>query len=165
MKFIGKAFASPYRTIFPVLFFFLALPLSLFPTPARGEDKTYVGREACKGCHEEKYASFIANSKMSNSFQGPSLRKKGLTGEELKKCYECHTTGYGKPGGFRSEAETPDLKNLGCEACHGPGSVHIGTGSPKDIKRHVEIKDCQVCHDQNRVATVNFKPTLFGGAH
>jgi hypothetical protein len=139
--------------------------LSAFPFSARGESKSYVGAEMCKGCHEKEHKSFTGHSKMSASFKALEIRKKGLTGEEIKKCYECHTTGYGKPGGFKSEAETPDLKNLGCESCHGPGSSHVSSGNSKEIKRHLDTKDCDACHDQNRVAAFNYKPVLFGGAH
>lgn len=145
-----------------LLFLSSIAPLS---AQAQGESKTYVGMEICKGCHEKEYAGFTTQSKMSNSFKSITRMKKGLTGEELKKCYECHTTGYGKPGGFKSEAETPDLKNLGCETCHGPGSGHASSSDPKDIKRHLDTKDCEVCHTKDRVAAFNYKPILFGGAH
>ena len=156
----------PLRTLLwmimvPLLCFFLPP----FAMPARGESNTYVGAEACKGCHEKEHASFVAHSKMSNSFKSISVMKKGLTGEELKKCFECHTTGYGKPGGFKSETETPQLKNLGCEACHGAGSSHASSGNPKDIKKHLDTKDCESCHAKDRVAAFNYRPVLFGGAH
>ena len=152
----------PYRAFF---LFTLSVVYLLLPTYARGESKTYVGAEVCKGCHEKEHTSFTSHSKMSSSFKAVEGRKKGLTGEELKKCYECHTTGYGKPGGFKSEADTPNLKNLGCESCHGPGSVHASSSNPKDITRHLDTKDCEQCHDKNRIAAFNFKPLLFGGAH
>ena len=135
------------------------------PAQAQGESKTYVGTEVCKGCHEKEHASFTTHSKMGNSFRSITRMKKGLTAEELKKCYECHTTGYGKPGGFKSEAETPDLKNLGCESCHGPGSGHASSSNPKDIKRRLDTKDCEACHTKDRVTAFNYKPVLFGGAH
>ncbi len=156
---------QPYRAV--SLFTLSALYLLLLPLPlyAQGGSKTYVGTEICKGCHEKEHTSFTGHSKMSTSFRSVESRKKGLTGEEIKKCYECHTTGYGKPGGFKSEAETPALKNLGCEACHGPGSSHASSSNPKDIKKHLDTKDCDQCHDKNRIAAFNYKPLLFGGAH
>ena len=165
MKLVNTASHHPYRANFLAILSVLCLFLPAFGTQAQGESKTYVGAAICKGCHEKEHASFTSHAKMSHSFKGIARMKKGLTGEEIKKCYECHTTGYGKPGGFKSEAETPDLKNLGCESCHGPGSSHASSGSPKDIKRHLDIKDCDGCHDKNRVAAFNYKPVLFGGAH
>ncbi|HIJ68796.1 MAG TPA: hypothetical protein HPP81_06780 [Deltaproteobacteria bacterium] len=38
-----------------------------------------------------------------------------LTDSESLGCYKCHTTGCGEPGGFRSEQETPQLRNARCE--------------------------------------------------
>jgi hypothetical protein len=154
-----------YRKIFLFILALLCIFLLSFPMYARGESKSYVGAETCKGCHEKEYTSFVTHSKMSKSFSSIARMRKGLTAEEMKKCYECHTTGYGKPGGFQSETATPDLKNLGCEACHGPGSGHASSGNPKEIKRHLSVKDCESCHAQDRVAAFNFKPLMFGGAH
>jgi hypothetical protein len=165
MKLIRAALNRPYRINSLAILSVLCLLLSTFATQAQGESNTYVGTEICKGCHDKEHTSFTSNAKMSTSFKSIESRKKGLTGEEIQKCYECHTTGYGKPGGFKSEAETPGLKNLGCESCHGPGSSHASSGNPKDIKRHLEIKDCDGCHDKNRVAAFNYKPLIFGGAH
>ncbi len=165
MRLNPAALYRPYRAVFHFALSILCLLLSAFPFYAQGESKSYVGAETCKGCHEKEHKSFSSHSKMSTSFKSLEIRKKGLTGEEIKKCYECHTTGYGNPGGFKSEAETPDLKNLGCESCHGPGSSHASSSNPKEIKKHLEIKDCENCHAQDRVAAFNYKPLLFGGAH
>ena len=74
---------------------------------------------------QEEYAGFIRYAKKSKSYQSIERLKKGLSNEDLNKCYSCHTTGYGKPGGFTSVEETPELKNAGCEVCHGPGGTHV----------------------------------------
>jgi hypothetical protein len=58
----------------------------------------YVGSDVCKSCHENEYRNFITYAKKATSFRSIERVKKGLTEEEVKGCYACHTTGYGKPG-------------------------------------------------------------------
>jgi mono/diheme cytochrome c family protein len=74
-----------------------------------------------------------SKTKMATSFEN---LKPGVKAAEKKKagidpdkdyttdenCLKCHTTGYGKPSGFKSLTETPKLINVQCEACHGPGA-------------------------------------------
>lgn len=153
------------RIAFGGLFVFIGFTLCFTYSTRSQSVKTYVGSEACRDCHEKQHKSFTAYSKKSVSFNSITKMRKGLTDAELKKCFECHTTGYGKPGGFRSEAETPHLKNSGCEVCHGPGSAHVKTGNPKEIKRRITVKDCEECHSTERVAAFNYKPLIYGGAH
>ena len=88
-----------------------------------------------------------------------------LTPAEFKDCFKCHTTGYGEAGGFKSAEETPDLKNLGCEACHGPGSLHAESGDPTDLAVKVNLQVCIPCHNSERIAAFGFKPILHAGAH
>jgi len=126
---------------------------------------SYVGSDPCRGCHEQEYNSFIKYAKKSKSFNSIERVKKGLTEEEIKGCYVCHTTGYGRPGGFISIEKTPHLKNAGCEVCHGPGGFHVKTMNRKDIKRKMTLKDCEVCHTSERVRAFNYKPLIHGGAH
>ena len=165
MKLMSVSVVPLHRACVFSLLVFLPILMTGTALFAQGEPANYVGMEACKGCHEKQYARFTAHSRMSSSFSGIARMKKGLTAEELKRCYECHTTGYGKPGGFKSETETPGLKNLGCEACHGPGSGHVASGDPKEIKRRLATQDCDACHAKDRVAAFNYKPLLYGGAH
>jgi len=125
----------------------------------------YLGSETCKQCHEKEHASFMRYAKKSKSYESIERVKKGLTAEEIKGCYACHTTGYGKPGGFVSEEKTPHLKNAGCEVCHGPGEFHVKTMNKKYIKRRLSVEDCEVCHIEERVKAFRYKPMIHGGAH
>ena len=132
---------------------------------ALAEEKIYVGSEACGDCHEAEYERYTDHSKKAHSYASVSVMRKGLTEAEYKQCLHCHATGYGQPGGFVSEVETPELRNLGCESCHGPGSDHIDSGDPDDIIGDLSVADCERCHNSERVANFKFKPLLFGGAH
>ena len=147
----------------------LAVILVAAPLSVSGENdivpQTYVGSAACKHCHEDEYYRFMTYAKKSRSFESIERLKTRLTKEEISKCYSCHTTGYGKPGGFVSPEKTPQLKNAGCEVCHGPGAVHVKTQSPADIINHLTTEDCEVCHTSERVKAFRYKPMIHGGAH
>jgi len=145
------------------------LLILLISLPSRaGEQKpgnVYVGSLACRACHPEEYDNFMTYAKKSTSFQSIQKQMKHLTPEEIRKCYPCHTTGYGKPGGFVSLEKTPHLKNAGCEVCHGPGALHAKTTDPADIITNMSKKDCEVCHTSERVRAFKYKPLIHGGAH
>ena len=128
-------------------------------------DKAYVGSQACQDCHETEYDNFQTYAKKAHSYKSITAMKKGLTDAEFHTCFECHTTGYKKKGGFRSEHETPALKDAGCEVCHGPGSLHCETEDPDDIKGSLTARDCEICHNSERVAAFDYKPLIYGGAH
>ena len=160
LKFISRFF---------LLLLTVAVLLVSAPCSAQGKDKAsppiYVGSDACQKCHAEEYSSFVTYAKKSRSFESIERLQTRLTEEEIKKCYSCHTTGFGKPGGFVSPEQTPHLKNAGCEVCHGPGSSHVITESPEEIQLHLTTEDCEVCHISARVKAFRYKPMIHGGAH
>ena len=149
---------------------FIILILALaHHSPCQGneqkDESIYVGSLACKECHPEEYENFMTYAKKSISFLSIERRMKHLTSDEIKQCFPCHTTGYGQPGGFVSQEETPHLKNAGCEVCHGPGAEHVQTGDPVTIIGEMSKKDCEVCHISERVKAFKYKPLVHGGAH
>lgn len=152
--------------VIPLLVLSILLPSAMYPAFAQSKRTPfYIGSDACKGCHEQEYNGFMKYAKKSKSYNSIERVKKGLTEDEIKGCYACHTTGYGKPGGFISIEKTPQLKNAGCEVCHGPGEYHVKTTNRQDIKRKMTLKDCEVCHTSERVRAFRYKPMIHGGAH
>lgn len=128
------------------------------------DDALFVGTATCAQCHPDEAKRFETYSKKAHSFTSIERLAGKLTEQEKRVCYGCHTTGYGKPGGFVSKAQTPQLINLGCETCHGPGSRHVESEDPADLTA-VTMEACMVCHNEDRVAAFKFKPLLFGGGH
>jgi hypothetical protein len=144
----------------------VALVASIRTTPAQTESESrYVGSTACRDCHPAEYKNFFKFAKKAHSFESIERMRSRLTRAEFRGCLECHTTGYGRPGGFRSVEETSDLMNAGCEVCHGPGSRHIATGDAGDIRGKLTREDCEGCHNRDRVEAFNFKPLIYGGGH
>lgn len=136
------------------------------PGPLHGAGaETYVGSATCQPCHVQEFSNYAKYSRKSHSYQSVQRMEKGLSNEELRECYACHTTGYGRPGGFVSIEKTPGLRDAGCEVCHGPGKDHSETQDPKLIQRKVTVETCQNCHIQERVQKFRYRPLLHGGAH
>ncbi|WP_147822157.1 cytochrome c family protein [Salidesulfovibrio onnuriiensis] len=132
---------------------------------ALAQEARFIGTRQCAECHEEQFENYQKYSKKAHSWESVKIMLSDLKPKEAAKCFECHTTGYGKPGGFTSYEATPEMADVGCETCHGPGSLHAEDGDPELISRTPTIQDCQVCHSEERVGDFNFKPLLFSGAH
>lgn len=144
-----------------LLCLFVCLP---FCVPALAAVSPYVGSKKCAECHEREYAAFQQYSKKARSWEHVAVMAPKLTPEEVRGCYACHTTGYGK-GGFTDYADTPHLADVGCETCHGPGAAHAESGDPAAVKRTPTREDCLTCHNESRVKAFNFKPLIHSGAH
>jgi|GEM_PF-291467 len=137
-----------------------------FPAHAQQAiDNGYVGSLSCQPCHEAQYENFRNYARKSKSFESVKKMSTGLTPEEIRECYTCHCTGYGEAGGFISEDKTPELKDAGCEVCHGPGKRHIETQDPDHILKAVTIQVCQKCHTEDRVTSFRYTPVIHAGCH
>ncbi len=113
--------------------------LILSGLPVRAADEhAFVGSKKCKMCHLKEHKSWGA-TKMANTFDslkpGERAEAKTRVGLDPAKdytkdpdCVRCHVTGYGKPGGFKDIASTPELAGVGCEECHGAGGTYLQDG-------------------------------------
>ena len=119
--------------------------LSADSVPGVRTGATYVGTEKCIGCHKTA-AAVWASSAHSHAFA--TLLQKSADADP--KCVGCHTVGFGEPSGYRREFGSAKLVNVGCESCHGPGSIHVAEkesgAAGRFTFRPLEAGDCLQCH-------------------
>jgi hypothetical protein len=104
----------------------------------------YVGSDQCRHCHSHMFGTWMET--------GHAKAFSALLAAEQKNpdCLKCHVTGFGKPGGFVDVATTATMENVGCEMCHGPGSVHVagakgGEGAPTGWEKAINRTPDNVC--------------------
>jgi hypothetical protein len=105
----------------------------------------YVGSESCANCHPSA-AKTWHSSGHGHAFA--TLVKRQADADP--NCLGCHTVGFGSPSGYRREFHADRLINVGCESCHGPGSVHVAQRQQGAVDggkfRTLGSGDCQKCH-------------------
>ncbi|HUS74118.1 MAG TPA: cytochrome c family protein [Sedimentisphaerales bacterium] len=106
-----------------------------FPLP---DGLEYTGSKSCKPCHEYEYEKW---STKAHAHAYATLKTVGSAFDP--ECAVCHVVGMKYESGFVSEQTTEDLKDVGCEVCHGPGSEHIRTlGIAKTTRPKLDCTDC-----------------------
>jgi cytochrome c554/c'-like protein len=107
-------------------------------TPAP-QEAAYTGSERCAPCHEAAFAVW-AKSGHARAFETLVRAKQDFN----PKCLPCHTIGYNQKGGYVNPQATPHFENVGCEACHGPSSLHPEPTQSGYGK--VDVTFCVTCH-------------------
>jgi len=108
--------------------------LELLP---RADSDTFVGSEACRRCHTKAYDTW---KESGHAHALKTLENKNSSRDP--DCVSCHVVGLGFKSGFQSRKLTPQLTDVGCESCHGPGKSH--SESQKPLGPAVE---CTSCHN------------------
>lgn len=109
--------------------------------PGAPEDYRVAGSATCVTCHADT-KDVWAHSRHAHASE--SLRPRGFHVDPT--CLQCHTTGYGQPGGFQSVSTGAGLDAVGCESCHGPSLAH--TRNPTSVRPAFAARDqCKRCHD------------------
>jgi hypothetical protein len=100
----------------------------------------YAGVERCTKCHKE------ARGVWDRTLHAKAYAT--LAGEHKEynlECIGCHVTGYEKPGGSTVTANE-GLKDVQCEACHGPGQAHSDKPTTP-VARKPDLSLCTAsCH-------------------
>ncbi len=150
-------------------------PVPSLKDPGKEGEPTYVGSEKCKKCHEAAYEVW-EKTPHHKAYQTLVDARRPSNRQYDAECIVCHTVGFGRQGGFTDAARTPHLENVGCESCHGPGSLHVKNSSNPEWQKRMNLawwKDpekeetkeekkrrlgriddfCQKCHDHDNDVT------------
>lgn len=97
----------------------------LHATQAQAKGAAYAGDSQCVECHKAETEVF-AKTKHAHAYDALAKIAKHPTGRQFDgECIICHTVGYEYQTGYVNEKRTPNLKNVQCESCHGPASLHV----------------------------------------
>lgn len=137
------------------------------PSVKPGE-ASFIGSASCQTCHAITYETW---QKSAHAHAEQTLKNVGKFCD--LSCIGCHTVGFNQAGGFCSPQKVGNLSNVGCEACHGPASLHIQNGGqikasgPLFIPRPGE-NTCRTCHTPEHSDLFNFTtylPHILGPGH
>ena len=101
----------------------------------------YVGAASCVECHEDNHTDW---SSTIHATAFDTLVGSGDGENEL--CFPCHSVGYGTASGFVDLNTTPQLADVQCENCHGPGSNHNADPLNVRLTIDMEAETCGACH-------------------
>ncbi len=177
----------------------LLLLASLSICFAQDVSPEYVGNKKCKMCHNkvEKGEQFnkwlqTGHAQAIETLKSPEAqviaKERGLTttADKAPECVVCHTTGFGS-GGYEIKDEAfwsqvtdkgkptkevkrmSDLQSVGCESCHGAGSMYkskkvklaitAGEAAAADYGLlTVDENTCTACHNED---SPTYKPFDF----
>jgi hypothetical protein len=82
-------------------------------------------------------------------------------------------TGFGRWNGFRHKDVNPQLVDVQCEVCHGPGKAHydlITSGGDRTEKPFFALEPvtermCRSCHRDHHDPEFNYQEQIFAVAH
>jgi Cytochrome c554 and c-prime len=112
-------------------------------------DYRVAGTEACRDCHAADCKKWDASS---HARAWTTLTSQGAQFDSY--CQQCHTTGFGWPGGFVSAKRSLQRVNVGCESCHGPSLAHAQ--QPTSRTPQVAREACTRCHDHENSPEFEF---------
>jgi len=108
----------------------------------------YLGASACMECHEDVVAGWKTTAH-ARAFE--NLKTQGPGKQSNPGCVECHVVAFEQDGGFIDMDLTPELKDVQCESCHGPGRGHVESGGdPSMISGKPGETVCRACHTEGQ---------------
>ena len=141
--------------------------VNLHSPPAQPGQAAYVGMEQCRDCHAEAF-DIWERTPHSHAYHTLEVVSKNFN----LSCVGCHVTGYRQAGGAEV-VQNDGLRDVQCESCHGPGSLHVAARTDAQrratIRRDVPGTFCATqCHTQehsDRFDYATYLPRILGPGH
>jgi hypothetical protein len=117
----------------------------------------FAGIEECGFCHADA-VEFWKKTRHAAAWQTLVVDHKQASYD----CVGCHVTGWDQPGGA-TLAFNELLRDVQCEVCHGPGSIHVdkdGKEKPSTMILSPPEDVCLRCHNEEHSDTFDFTPYL-----
>ncbi len=114
----------------------------------------FVGTTLCGSCHPEALAVW---KKTRHAHAYEDLEKVGK--QYHLDCIGCHVAGWQRPGGVCRIDKTENRREVTCESCHGPGTLHV-IKPVKDTIRRADSRDCEGCHDHENSPHFSYETYL-----
>ena len=168
MKRLGKAFIM------------IIAGLGMFSISLQAQQKKaqYIGAAKCKMCHRstkqgEQFGKWQAGphakafAVLATEKAKKVAKKSAVKGDpqQASQCLKCHVTGYNAPAAMKATSFNSQ-EGVGCEACHGPGSLYKSMKVMKALRAGTQDasavsfvkpneKTCAKCHNEQ---SPTFKP-------
>ena len=104
--------------------------------------QAYAGSFACGECHEKFYNNW-RKSRHGRAFKTLVNKKQ----QNNIDCLPCHVTGIKPDNGIMALSLPANLRNVGCESCHGPGKIHANDPDKKIFLSRPARETCITCHN------------------
>jgi Cytochrome c554 and c-prime len=131
--------------------------------PAQGE-AAYVGNAACAGCHAGAFGVYDTTGHARAYRELERVHK-----QYRLECISCHVVGIQQPGGVCRVDGVSGRDAVGCENCHGPGSLHLAHPKAQPVARPAPTRAvCVGCHTAENSPQFDFSvylPRVLGPGH
>ncbi len=133
------------------------------PPPGEGE-AAYLGNAGCKACHA---ASFVVYRETGHARAYQQLEN--VHQQYRLECVACHVVGFQQPGGVCRVDHVATREGVGCENCHGPGSLHAARPNTQPMPRNAPTGGvCVGCHTPENSPHFDYSlylPRVLGPGH
>ena len=104
----------------------------------------YAGSDVCLACHPTQHAQW-SGTKHATALASLVADKRHMD----DTCWGCHVTGAREEGGPQTAVTVHGMRDVQCEACHGPAAAHAMSPAALDLRPEAKVPEatCVGCHD------------------